>query len=210
MWCCWRRCRHCTHDGLDWSNTRYSKSGAHRARISQRDQQSKRLPAPRSWRTLCGARTDAPAGKEWASGVVSATLISEPVCEFSRRSVVVGIVPALLVTTVGVGRTETNCGPWSTVGSTDDCFSLFAALPFPPLVFAASRELSSARFRLSVFSVSSADRSASRSCCISCSSAALRGGRGSICVNCAGANGVDDGYGTAGNGLDCEKAAIDW
>ena len=133
---------------------------------------------------LCVLREpDVPAGAEGAPGVVAAALISEPVCEFSRRSVVVGIVPALLVTTVGVGRTETNCGPWSTVGSTDDCFSLFAALPFPPLVFAASRELSSDRFRLSVFSVSSADRSASRSCCISCSSAALRGGGGSICVN---------------------------
>ncbi len=102
-------------------------------------------------------------------GVVAALLISDPVCEPSRRSEELGAAPALLVTTVGVGKTEIACGPWSTVVSTDDCLPFFADLA-ADLAF---------RFRLS----SSAFRNASRSCRFSRSSAALRGGGGGICVD---------------------------
>ncbi len=44
-------------------------------------------------------------------GVVAALLISDPVCEPSRSSEVIGAAPALLVTAVGVGKTEITCGP---------------------------------------------------------------------------------------------------
>ena len=82
-------------------------------------------------------------------GVVAALLISDPVCEPSRRAEVMGAAFALLVTTVDVDRTEVACGSWSAAVSTDDCFSLFAAL---------SADLAP-RFRFS----SSAFRNASRS-----------------------------------------------
>ena len=44
-------------------------------------------------------------------GVVAALLISDPVCEPSRRAEVMGAAPVLLVTAVDVDRAEVACGP---------------------------------------------------------------------------------------------------
>ncbi len=138
---------------------------------------------------LCAVREPDAAGVAAVPpGVVAALLISDPVCEPSRRSEVIGAA-ALLVANMGVGKVETACGPWSAVVSTDDCFSLFADLAADLAV----------RFRFS----SSAFRSASRICCFSISSAALSVSIGSICVDCVDGKGASGGSGIAENGLDC-------
>ena len=145
---------------------------------------------------LCVVREpDAAGSVAGPPGVVAALLISYPVCEPSRRAVVMGAAPALPVTNVGVGRTETTCGPWSAAVSADVCFAFFADFA----------ESSTVRLRFSP----SAFRSASRSCRISNSSATLRGGGGGICVDCATGGGANGGRWSVENGLDCENAAID-
>ena len=61
---------------------------------------------------LCVERVpDAEAVAAVPPGVVAALLISDPVCEPSRRVEVMGAAFALLVTTVDVGRSAVACGP---------------------------------------------------------------------------------------------------
>ncbi len=65
-------------------------------------------------------------GVNRAPGVVAVPLISDPVCDTSCRSIAVGAVTVLLVTTVEVDSAETTWGPWSGAASMD-CLSLFAS-----------------------------------------------------------------------------------